>query len=106
MYKIWAHATLQENSASVCEIGFIINKKLPDTLSSLIMVLSQVHRKVCLSAYVCVCVCVCVLSMGCHSSFNTTHTDPDTLKPADDAFAKVASFRSAQRSEERRVGKV
>ena len=60
MYKIWAHATLQENSASVCEIGFIINKKLPDTLSSLIMVLSQVHRKVCLSAYVCVCVCVCV----------------------------------------------
>lgn len=47
---------MPENSALVCEIGFIINKKLVDTLSSFITVLSQVHRKVCVSAYVCVCV--------------------------------------------------
>lgn len=79
---VWTKLRHMQHCRSIarqCERGFIINKKLVDIVSSFITVLSQVHHKVCLSAYVCVCTCVCVLSVACRPIFNTTHTDPDPV---------------------------
>lgn len=59
MFRLQAYETITESSVLVFEIGFIINKKLVDTTSSFITVLSQVHHK--LQASACVCLCVYVL---------------------------------------------